>query len=144
VLAGTIVAAMVVSAFDAVLLLAAPAFLIWSIVGAATGARVGPRPVELSKKAWTIAAAGVLLIAIASSARSATQMRSMAIVGRGGQTAGWVRGAAWDPGSYRINVRAADLLSRRGRCAAARPYANRALALFPYSAAAKRIVRRCR
>ncbi len=143
-LAGTIVAVMVVSAFDAVLLLAAPAFLIWSIVGAATGVRVGPRPVELSKKAWTIAAAAVLLIAIASAARSATQMRSMALVGRGGQTAGWVRGAAWDPGSYRINVRVADLLSRRGRCMAARPHANRALGLFPYSAAAKRIVRRCR
>jgi len=144
VLAGTIVAAMVVSAFDAVLLLAAPAFLIWSTVGAATGPRVGGRSVELSKKAWTIAAAAVLAIVIASAARSATQMRSMALVGRGGQTAGWVRAAAWDPGSYRLNLRVADLLSRRGRCATARPYANRALALFPYSAAAKRIVRRCR
>jgi O-antigen ligase len=144
VLAGTIVAAMVVSAFDAVLLLAAPAFLIWSTVGAATGARIGSRPLELSRKAWAIAVAAVLAIVIASAARSATQMRSMALVGRGGQTAGWVRGAAWDPGSYRINVRVADLLSRRGRCATARPYANRALALFPYSAAAKRIVRRCR
>jgi O-antigen ligase len=144
VLAGTIVAAMVVSAFDAVLLLAAPAFLIWSTVGAATGARIASRPVELSRKAWAVATAAVLAIVIASAARSATQMRSMAVVGRGGQTAGWVRGAAWDPGSYRINVRVADLLSRRGRCATARPYANRALSLFPYSPAAKRIVRRCR
>lgn len=144
VLAGTIVAAMVVSAFDAVFLLAAPAFLIWSTVGAATGARVGSRPLELSRKAWAIAALAVLAIVIGSAARSATQMRSMAVVGRGGQTAGWVRGAAWDPGSYRINVRVADMLSRRGRCATARPYANRALALFPYSAVAKRIVRRCR
>jgi O-antigen ligase len=144
VLAGTIVAAMVVSAFDAVLLLAAPAFLIWSTVGAATGPRVGGRPFELSKKAWTIVAVAVVTIVIASAARSATQMRSMALVNRGGQTAGWVRAAAWDPGSYRINVRVADLLSRRGRCATARPYANRALALFPYSATAKRIVRRCR
>jgi O-antigen ligase len=144
VLAGTIVAAMVVSAFDAVLLLAAPAFLIWSTVGAATGARIASRPVELSRKAWAVATAAVLAIVIASAARSATQMRSMAVVGRGGQTAGWVRGAAWDPGSYRINVRVADLLSRRGRCATARPYANRALSLFPYSPAAKRIVRHCR
>ncbi|HYN81484.1 MAG TPA: O-antigen ligase family protein [Gemmatimonadaceae bacterium] len=143
-LAGTIVATIVVSAFDAVLLLAAPAFLIWSVVGAATGGRVRPRPVELSDKAWRIAAAGTLLIVIASAARSATQMRSMAIVGRGGQTAGWLRGAAWDPASYRINIRVADLLSRRGRCATARPHARRALALFPHSPAAKRLVRRCR
>lgn len=144
VLAGTIVATMVVSAFDAVLLLAAPAFLIWSILGAATGPKVRPRQLALSRKTWAIAAAGTLLIEVASTARSATQTRSMAVVGRGGQTAGWVRGAAWDPGSYRINVRVADLLSRRGRCATARRYAHRALALFPHSPAAKRIVGRCR
>lgn len=143
-LAGTIVATIVVSAFDAVLLLAAPAFLIWSVVGAATGGRVRPRPVDLSDKAWRIVAAGTLLIAIASTARSATQMRSMALVGRGGQTAGWLRGAAWDPGSYRINIRVAELYARRGRCTTARPHARRALALFPHSPAAKRLVRRCR
>jgi len=143
-LAGTIVATIVVSAFDAVLLLPAPAFLIWSIVGAAAGARTGARPLQLSKRAWTLAAAGTMLIVIASTARSATQVRSMAIVGRGGQTAGWLRGAAWDPGSYRINVRVADLFSRRGRCKTARPYAERAVALFPHSPAAKRAVRRCR
>jgi hypothetical protein len=142
-LAGTIVATIVVSAFDAVLLLAAPAFLIWSVVGAATGGRVRPRPVEMSDKAWRILAAGTMLIVIASTARSATQMRSMAVVGRGGQTAGWLRGAAWDPGSYRINIRVADLFARRGRCATARPHARRALALFPHSPAAKRLVRRC-
>jgi hypothetical protein len=144
VLAGTIVATIVVSAFDAVLLLAAPAFLIWSVIGAATGARIGSRPVELSKRAWASAAAGLMLIIVASTARSATQMRSMAVVHFGGQTAGWVRGAAWDPGSYRINLRVADLYSRRGRCGTARPYARRALTLYPYSPAAKRLVRRCR
>jgi O-antigen ligase len=142
-LAGTIVATMVVSAFDAVLLLPATAFLIWSIVGAATGARFGGRPLELSTRAWTLAAVGTMLIVVAGTARSATQVRSMAVVGRGGQTAGWVRGAAWDPGSYRINVRVADLLSRRGRCKTARPYARRALALFPHSPAAKRVSKRC-
>ena len=143
-LAGTIVATIVVSAFDAVLLLAAPAFLIWSVVGAATGARVRARPLELSARAWAIAAAGTLLIVIASAARSATMTRSMAAVGRGGQTAGWVRGAAWDPGSYRINLKVAELYSRRGRCGTARPYAQRALALFPNSPAARRVARRCR
>ena len=48
----------------------------------------GRAPLELSKRAWTLAAAGTLLIVIASAARSATQVRSMAIVGRGGQMAG--------------------------------------------------------
>lgn len=143
-LAGTIVATIVVSAFDAVLLLPATAFLIWSIVGAAAGARTGARPLELSKRAWTLAAAGTMLIVIASTVRSATQTRSMAVVGRGGQTAGWVRGAAWDPGSYRINLKVAELFSRRGRCKTARPYAERAVALFPHSPVARRIARRCR
>ena len=39
VLAGTVVATIVVSAFDVVLVLAAPSFLVWSILGATSGIR---------------------------------------------------------------------------------------------------------
>jgi O-antigen ligase len=148
VLAGTIVATMVVSAFDVVLLLAAPAFMVWSVLGAtsgirdATGAQRG-REVKISPRALSLAAAGIILVVLASTARSATQAVAMSMVGRGGHTAGWLTGAMWDPGSYRINLRVAQLYSRRGHCSIARPYARRAVALFPLAPEARRIRRSC-
>jgi hypothetical protein len=72
-----------------------------------------------------------------------TQVVAMNAVGRGAYTGGWVTGAMWDPGSYRINVRVADLYSRRGHCSLARSYAKQALSLFPHSPQARRIARAC-
>jgi hypothetical protein len=68
----------------------------------------------------------------------------MMTVGRGGKTAGWVNGAELDPGSYRINLRVADLYYRRGHCGTARGYARRAEGLFPHAPAPKRILNGCR
>jgi O-antigen ligase len=143
VLAGTIVATIVVSAFDVVLLLGAPAFLVWSVIGATSGIRHEGREAKRSPRAWGFAAAGLLFLALVSTARSATQMVSMMTVGRGGMTAGWVNGAEWDPGSYRINLRLADLYYRRGHCTTARGYARRAEGLFPHAVAPKRILNGC-
>ncbi len=148
VLAGTIVATMVVSAFDVVLLLGAPSFLVWSVLGATsgirstTGARRG-REVKISPAALSLGAAGVFLVVLASTARSVTQTIAMSMVGRGALTAGWVSGAMWDPGSYRINLRVAQLYSRRGHCSVARDYAHQAAALFPLSPEARRIRQNC-
>lgn len=148
VLAGTIVATMVVSAFDVVLLLGAPSFLVWSILGATSGIRTasGERrwsELTVSRKSLSVAAAAIILVVLASVARSATQAVAMSSVGRGGLTAGWVAGAMWDPGSYRINLRVAELYSRRGRCSVARGYARRAVALFPLAPEARRIKQSC-
>jgi O-antigen ligase len=149
VLAGTIVATMVVSAFDVVLLLAAPSFLVWSILGATGGIRATDgthrrRQLKVSRRALSLGAAAIILTVLASAARSATQVRAMWMVGRGGQTANWVSAAVWDPGSYRINLRVAELYSRRGRCSVARGYAHRAVALFPLAPEARRIRQSCR
>jgi O-antigen ligase len=143
VLAGTIVATIVVSAFDVVLLLGAPAFLVWSILGVTSGIRRNARDVKVSSSALGVAAAALLLFSLVSTARSLTQLIAMTAVGRGGYTAGWVTGAMWDPGSYRINLRVAELYSRRGHCSVARGYARRAVSLFPNSPGAKRIARNC-
>ena len=143
VLAGTIVATMVVSAFDVVLLLGAPSLLVWSVIGATSGIRREGRESKLSPRAWGLSAAGLLLVALLSTARSATQTVSMMNVRRGGMTAGWVKGAALDPGSYRINVRLADLYYRRGHCGTARGYALRAHGLFPHASTPKRILNGC-
>lgn len=143
VLAGTIVATIVVSAFDVVLLLAAPSLLVWSILGATSGIRRSVKDVEVSSRTLGVAAAALLIASLLAVARSVTQTMAMSAVGRGGMTAGWVTGALWDPGSYRINYRVAELYSRRGRCSFARPYARQAVSLFPHSPQARRIVRSC-
>lgn len=143
VLAGTIVTTLVVSAFDVVLLLAAPAFMVWSVLGATSGIRQSAREVKMTSSSLGVAAAALVVAALVSTARSVTQLMAMNYVGRGGLTAGWVSGALWDPGSYRINLRAAQLYSRRGRCSTARDYARRAVSLFPHSPEAKRIARSC-
>ena len=143
VLGGTIVATIVVSAFDSVLLLGAPAFLVWSVIGATSGIRHEGREAKLSPRAWGLAAAGLLFLALVSTARSATQSISMMTVGRGGMMAGWVNGAEWDPGSYRINLKLAELYYRRGHCATARTYARRAEGLFPHAPAPRRILNEC-
>ncbi len=147
-LAATITAAMIVSCFDAALLLAAPSFLVWGILGAASGGSRSAEPqwgreVDLGPTAWkTLAAVTIAFVAL-SVTRSATQTTSMTIIGRGGQTANWVRGAPWDPGSYRINARVAELYANRGKCTKARPFAKRAASLFPSAASPKRVLRRC-
>jgi O-antigen ligase len=143
VLAGTIVATLVASAFDVVLVLGAPSLLVWSILGATSGLRRGVKDVEVSPRTLAVAATALLVASVVSVARSAAQTVSMNAVGRGGLTAGWVEGAMWDPGSYRINYRVAELYSRRGRCSRARDYARQAVSLFPHSPQAKRIARNC-
>ena len=142
-LAGTVVAAMVVSAFDAVLLLPASAFLVWLMIGAATATPRKPNTVALDSGRWRHARIAVIALATLAVARSAMQVMAMSNVGTGGRTAGWVAAAQLDPGSYRINQRLADIYASRGQCSRARPYSRQALSLFPNSPAARRTARRC-
>jgi len=142
-LAGTIIATMVVGALDVSLLLAAPAFLAWVVFGAASADRRGAREISVTPRIRTAASVAAIVIVAVSTIRSVTQTMAMTSVGEGGHTAGWVRGAALDPGSYRINLRTADLYANRGKCAASRRYARRAVALLPNSPEAKRALRRC-
>ena len=143
-LAGTITAMLVVSAFDAVLLLAAPAVLVWSVLGATSGIGLRGRDVTLSRAGWRLAVAAMMLVVVASVARSATQAAAIETVGSGGSRAGWVAAATLDPGSYRINLRVAQLYAARERCSSARRYASRARSLFPSAAGARQVLQRCR
>jgi O-antigen ligase len=142
-LAATVVSTMVVSSFDAVLLLPAPAFLVWLILGAAVGERKPGRDVVMPQhRAQMLTLASMLLLVIGV-VRSAASVAAMNAVGTGGRTAGWVQAARMDPGSYRINQRLADIYANRRQCSRARPYARRALQLFPGSPPARRTARRC-
>lgn len=145
VLVATIPALLVASAFDAVLLLAAPSFLAWTVIGAASavGGVSDVRRRALSRRAWIGAAVVALIIVAASLFRSAAQAAAIVKVGTGGSRAGWLAAASLDPGSYRINLRAAQLYLAGGRCSAAEAHAQRAAALFPSAAEPERISRWC-
>jgi O-antigen ligase len=142
-LAGTLASAMVVSMFDAVLLLAGPALLLWSVAGALAGPREGGRGLSLSKRALNFAGGGMLMLLLAGSARSAAQIGAMALVGREGNGSGWTRAARLDPGDYRINLKAAQTYASRGRCGNAVVFARRANGLFPEAQAARWVLRQC-
>jgi len=144
VLVATLPAVLVVSAFDAVLLLAAPSFLAWLILGATSGVGREGGEVLPGRSAWVTGWAVALLIVAASIARSTAQVIAITTVGSGGSRSGWLTAASLDPGSYRINVHVAEQYLLRGRCGGAREYAQRASGLFPYASEPKRVLRACR
>ncbi len=142
-LLATITTTLVVSLFDAVLLLAAPAFVAWSVLGAASGGGRRGRAVTIARGPRFITKAALLVTVGAAVLRSEMQTVAITRVGTGGSRAGWIAAASWDPGSYRINLRVAQLYAARGQCAVARGYARRALALFPGAPDARRVLQRC-
>lgn len=140
---GTIVATLVVSAFDAVLLLAAPALLAWSVLGATGGIARRGRFVDLSGTRRFVFVAALILLPCVGLARSITQTAAVNSVGHGGRRTGWLAAADLDPGSYRANLRAARFQAAAKKCASARRYARRALALAPDAPEAKAALRGC-
>jgi len=131
VLAGTITATLVVSAFDAVLLLGAPSLLAWSVIGVTAGVARRDPEVTIPVRRWAVGMAVALLVMAASALRSGAQVASVMTVREGARRSDWIRAAALDPGSHRINARVAELYANRGQCRNARPYMNRAQRLFP-------------
>jgi O-antigen ligase len=141
-LAATLVAAVVVGVFDAVLLLPAPAFLVWTTLGALSApARAEAKPVPVFVRVL-----GVLLVLAMGGAlvlRSALQTVSMQIVDATGRTAEIERASAMDPGSYRIHMILAQKYSGRGQCKRLIPHADAARALFPEAGAPKHYRAQC-
>lgn len=139
----TLIALFVVGAFDAVLLLPAPAFFAWTAIGAlATSARP-IREVILTprgRRRLTIAAAvvgGVLLL------HSISQVAAMVLAGSRSRER-LELAAKVDPASYRIHMLLATAWRAGGRCDRARPHAERARELFPNHPAPHVVLRACR
>lgn len=111
-LAATLVVTGIVAAFDAVLLLPAPAFICWALFGALAA----PSPVfwsrALSQRARRRLLAGVAIVGAAALLRSAGQVGAMAVYGRARTAAQVTRAHYLDPGSARIRARFEGL--RRG------------------------------
>lgn len=131
--AGILAATVVCGAFDAVLLLPAPSFLVLGAVGllvppvasadpAPTASRPGPR-----LAATTAALALVLLTGAHATAIDLTAESTRTTV--------LARAARWAPGEHRLRL----TLGERGRCADARAAGR----LMPYHERVKRLVERC-
>lgn len=125
--------------FDAVTLLAFPSVVLLGAAGALIppGAGVGNE-----SPARRYALPGLLLAWAAIIAGSALKIDAMRLYSTG--TLAGVRGAAArDPGSYRIQMRAAELLAGRGDCRTAYHHASRARDLFPVAQGPRAILNRC-
>jgi len=131
---GVIAGAAVAGTFDAVLLLAVPALLVWTALGALWIPEETP-----AKPAWRFVVVAVLLISIAGIVRSASQIVSMNIYATHSDRASLERAAQIDPGSYRLQMRLARMRGR-ARCV----HARAARALFPTALAAAAEARGCR
>ncbi|HET7584432.1 MAG TPA: tetratricopeptide repeat protein [Gemmatimonadaceae bacterium] len=142
-LAGALVAAVVVGAFDAFLLLALPSIIVWGTIGAlAPPARVR-RVWTLTPRASRRLVVGVALAGALITLRSATEIAGMSAYTHAAGIAGLERAARWDPGSYRIRLRLAQAYARRGRCAPAREHALAAQEMYPRSPEPRRVLAVC-
>lgn len=137
-LVATVAAALVAGLFDAVLLLALPALLVWATLGALAapgeeihGSRRGSSP--------TAALLFVLLLSALGVVRSGAQLAAMAIYDGSESSADLRRAAAIDPGNYRLHLRLARTGPRQQRC----EHARAAHALFPSARAARNLADRC-
>ena len=138
----TLIAIVVVGAFDAVLLLPTPTYFAWTVIGALASSARPIREVGLSslgRRRLTVAVAavgGVLLI------QSFLQVAAMTL-SNGGSREALELAAKVDPGSYRIHMRLAQEWRAARRCDRARPHAQRARELFPNHPAPRIVLRAC-
>ena len=138
----TVIALVVVGAFDAVLLLPTPTFFAWTVIGAlATSARpirqVPLSPLGRRRLTVAVAAVGAVLLI-----HSVSQVAAMAVAS-GGSRKALELAAKVDPGSYRIHMRLAQQWRAAGRCDRARPHAQRAQDLFPNHPAPRVVLKAC-
>lgn len=132
-LVATLAATLVVGCFDASMLLAPPTLFVWALLGALTS----PAATRMSIPVSTATARGLaivggsIIIALALSLRSATQLASMAMFSSATTIGEYERASIVDPGSYRIHMRIAEIGAERGRCELVKRHAMRAHNLFP-------------
>jgi len=140
-------AAVVVGAFDAVVLLPASALLLWALLGALLGTLQPPAAMRAAitldgrRRGWLVgvmAALGALVIA-----HSVAQIAAMTAYDPDGHVADMIRAARYDPGSYRIQIRLAEVYAARGRCDMVRRYGQNARELYPAAPEPRRLLRRC-
>jgi hypothetical protein len=126
--AGVLTAALICGAFDAVLLLAAPAFLTWAAVGLLLPRGVAPSSGGVPRGAVTAIALGLVLY-------TAAHATAIALTAESTNTRTLARAALFAPGEHRLQL----ALGERGRCESAR----RAARLMPNHPRVERLARGC-
>ena len=86
---------------------------------------------------------GAVVIALALALHSIAQLGSMAMFTSATTTGAYVRASMADPGSYRIQLRVAQIGAERGRCDLVRRYGMRAHELFPAAPEPVRMLAPC-
>lgn len=133
-----------VGTFDAVLLIAPPALLVWAALGALSlpGRARAIWSLERSYRTRTLALAGVA-VTLLFALRSAAAVEAMSSYRTGTSLAAVREAARWDPGAYRIQLRLAQLEAERRGCAGASRPAKRAAGMFPTARAPRVVLARC-
>jgi hypothetical protein len=142
-LLGTLAVLLVVSTFDAVLLLPAPALVAWGLLGAFSPPSRPRAVVSLTLPKRILAIVLVLVIGGLAVTRSAAQVAAMSVYESSNRANQVERAAVLDPGSYRIRLKLAEAYARRGRCTSVRSHATAARELFPNAAAPRRLLAAC-
>ena len=152
-LVATVVAVVTVGALDAVLILPTPSLIAWSTLGTLAGTLVpAPRtrvsvPSSLGRSARTGGLAAVVTLGGLAVIRSTLQVGAMGLYASASPTAAGDRrlllAADLDPGSYRIQMRLADLYAQERACGRARVHAKSAQALFPSAPAPRHVLAGC-
>jgi hypothetical protein len=142
VIVATLIAIIVVGAFDAVLLLPAPAFFAWTAIGALASTARPVREMVLTPASRRRLMLGIGIAGGALVIRSLAQVAAMAIAADGTRDR-MELAARVDPGSYRIQVALAQGWRTAGRCDRARLHAEDAAAMFPHHPAPRSVLRAC-
>ncbi len=142
-LLATVTVLVIVGAFDAVLLLPAPALIAWSLLGALSAPTRERQAVGLPLPLRALALVAVAGIGGLAIVRSGAQLQAMALFNGATRATTLERASALDPGSYRMHVRLADAYARRGNCPRVRAHADAAHSLFPDAAQPKRLLAAC-
>jgi O-antigen ligase len=140
-LVGTLAAAIVVGSFDAALIVATPAYFVWTMAGAL--APISDRTIVARPSLRFVALLATVGFGIVAVGRSALQLAAIATFSANSRLSTIERAARLDPGSYRIHLKLAEAYVARGECARARPPARTARALLPNAAEPKRVLSQC-
>lgn len=138
-LLGVLVATVVCGAFDAVMLLAPPTFIVMALAGTLTPASGPVVERTLPRGAAVLLLPLLVGLATAFAGRSAAQLAAIRMAGSGRSLTAVRQASLIDPGNFRLQL----IQATRLRCTQARPHAHQALRLFPHHPSARRAAARC-
>ena len=138
-LSGMLAVAVVTGLFDAVLVLAAPTYFVFCLMGVLLPATRAVVSRNVSPKAGRALFAGASVLVLVLVVTSAGRLAAIRIAGDGRDRAAVERALRFDPGNHRLHL----ILARRGACRTRVPHARAAAALMPYHSAPAAALRAC-